>query len=200
MNLNLKDKTALVTGGSKGIGLTIKKALEAEGVKVISWSRKEGVDFEFGIPLTEWLILNKTDILINNYGGGGTWKPEEARKVMDKNYGLTNILTREFLKHKKKWGRVICISSIYGTYPGDNPEFAAAKAAQIMFMKSLAGKYKGMTFNCVSPSEVADAGTPKKVELKSKDVANLVAFLCSDNAKFINGQNIVIGEFKCQKQ
>ena len=111
---------------------------------------------------------------------------------MEKNFGLTQILTREFLEKKKRYGRVITIGSIYGTNPGKNPEFASAKAAQIMFMKSLAGQYPGITFNTISPSEVADAGTKKKVKLKSKDVANLAVFLCSDNAKFINGENIVL--------
>jgi 3-oxoacyl-[acyl-carrier protein] reductase len=192
MNLNLKGKRALITGGSKGIGLAIKKALKKEGVKVISWSRSEGVDFDEGIKLQYWANLMNIDILINNFGGGGTWKWKDAHKVMDRNYGLTELLTRKWLEYENKWGRVITITSIYGTQPGHNPEFAAAKAAQIMFMKSLTGKYKGITFNCVSPSEVADAGTPKNAELKAKDVANLVVFLCSDKAKFINGENIIL--------
>lgn len=189
MDLNLKGKKALVTGGSKGIGLAIKKALEAEGVEVISWSRTEGINFDNGIPLNEVIKIRDIDILINNFGGGGTWKKEDAGLVLDRNYTLTRLLTEEFLKFKK-WGRVITIASIYGTNPGANPYFAAAKAAQIMYMKSR--KQPGITFNCVSPAEVADAGTTKEVELKAKDVANLVVFLCSDKAKFINGENIVV--------
>jgi len=198
MDLNLKGKRALITGGSKGIGLAIKKALEAEGVKVICWDRTHGVDFDWGVPLEKYLELEKIDIIINNFGGGGTWKWEDAFKVMIRNYYITQRITREWLKEwnglYKKWGRAITISSIYGTNPGHNPEFAAAKAAQIMFMKSMAKncKNKNITFNCVSPSEVADAGTPKDVDLKAKDVANLVVFLCSDKAKHINGENIVL--------
>ena len=195
MELNLKGKRALVTGGSRGIGLAIKKALEAEGVEVISWSRSEGIDFNLGLPhIEKYRDLDDVDILINNVGGGGTWEPFYGPKVMRNNYGLTQNFTRSFLFNKRKWGRVITIGSIYGTNPGKNPEFASAKAAQIMFMKSLAmdKKYKGITFNTVSPSEVADAGTPKDVDLKAKDVANLVVFLCSDRAKFINGENIVL--------
>ena len=65
MDLKLKGKKALITGGSKGIGLAIKKALEKEGVKVISWSRSEGVDVMKDIP-----EIPKADILINNVGGG----------------------------------------------------------------------------------------------------------------------------------
>ena len=190
MELNLKGKRALITGGSKGIGLAIKKALEAEGVIVTSWSRTEGVDLMRELPSE----LPNIDILINNFGGGGTWKQEDYKQVMHNNYFVTNELTMRFLEQNKLWGRVITISSIYGTYAGHNAAFTSAKSAQIMLMKSLAQQHKGITFNCVSPAEVSDAGTPKKVNLKAQDVANLVVFLCSEKALNISGQNIVIGE------
>lgn len=216
---------AFITGSSKGIGKAIALALADEGFEIsINGRENKDVEqtqleiFKKGVNcnilegdmldiinnLNEYIpLINMTykewiqshDIIINCLGGGGTWKSEDAMKVMMKNYGITQKITREWLNKKRKWGRVITIASIYGTYSGHNPEFVAAKAAQIAFMKSLAGKYKGITFNCVSPSEVSDAGTPKKVELKSKDIANLIIFLCNDKAKFINGQNIVIGEY-----
>ena len=66
MDLKLKGKRALVTGGSKGIGLAIKKALEAEGVEVISWSRSEGVDLMKEIP-----DIPDVDFIIHNVGGMG---------------------------------------------------------------------------------------------------------------------------------
>jgi len=198
MELNLKDKRVLVTGGSKGIGLAIKNAFELEGAEVISWSRSEGIDLMKEIP-----DLENIDILINNVGGIG----RDATKwelAMQKNYNTMVKMTDNFLRQNfrnaqsglplQKYGRVITISSIYGTYPGKNPGFSAAKAAQIMYMKSLSKLYPGITFNCVSPGEVRDAGTPKDVKLKAADVADLVVFLCSDKSKYINGQNIVIGE------
>lgn len=195
MQLNLKGKKALITGGSKGIGLAIKKALEKEGVKVISWSRSEGVDFDEGISLQYWTQLNNIDILVNNFGGGGTWHYNDALEVIARNYGITQILTRAFLEKKKKWGRVITIGSIYGKEKGHNPEFTAAKAAQIAFMKSLAGKHKGITFNTICPGHI-DVGKkfPDKPKVigKPEDVANIVTFLCSDLAKHINGACITV--------
>ena len=195
MNLNLKGKTALVTGASRGIGLAIKKALEKEGVKVISWSRSEGFDL-----MKAWrhqMIMEKfpkVDILINNVGGIGS-NPYEVALPMEKNYGIMVDLIREFLKDKASWGRVITISSIYGKEKGHNPGFTAAKAAQIAYMKSLAGRCGAITFNTICPGHI-DVGKPfpDKPEIigKPSDVANIVTFLCSDKAKHINGACVTV--------
>ena len=188
MHLNLKGKTALVTGGSKGIGLAIKKALEKEGVKVISWSRSEGVDLTKNIP-----NLPDIDILINNVGGGGSHL--NLGKIAQLNIGTCTNLTVQFIRLNKKWGRVITISSIFGKEKGHNPWFTAAKSAQIAFMKSLSGRYKGITFNTICPGHI-DVGKPfpykPNVIGKPEDVAGIVTFLCSDKAKHINGATITV--------
>ncbi len=195
MELKLKGKTALVTGGSKGIGLAIKKALEKEGVKVTSWSRSEG--FDLMKPWRYQMIMEKfpkVDILINNVGGIGS-NPYEERLAMEKNYGVMADLTREFLKDKARWGRVITISSIYGKEKGPNPGFVAAKSAQIAYMKSLSGTYEGVTFNTICPGHI-DVGKRYKIIPKifgkPEDVANIVVFLCSNKAKHINGACITV--------
>ena len=103
MELKLKGKTALITGGSKGIGLAIKNALEKEGVKCISWSRSEGVDLSQGTH-----IMPEIDFLINNVGGGGTWKKES--EIMLMNYINMVDLIKQFLNKKEQQGRVITIS------------------------------------------------------------------------------------------
>ncbi|MCH7534200.1 MAG: SDR family oxidoreductase [Bacteroidetes bacterium] len=189
MELKLKGKTALVTGGSKGIGLAIKKVLEKEGVKVISWSRTEGVDLMIkNVP-----EFPDVDILINNVGGGGT--SYDVEYVFYKNIGLASYFTKQFMKQGKTWGRVITISSIYGKEKGHNPTFTGAKAAQIALMKSLAGTYKGTTFNTICPGHI-DVGKEfpdnPKVIGKPEDVAGIVTFLCSDKAKHINGATITV--------
>jgi len=193
MELNLKNKKALITGGSHGIGLAIKTALEEEGVKVISWSRSEDVDLMKEIPK-----LPEIDILINNFGGAGN--STNFLIPMDRNYTITARLTLEFLSNIKNWGRVITISSIYGKESGHNPYFDAAKSAQIAFMKTLSRKYSNLpdldiTFNSVCPGHI-DVGKPfkddPKIIGKPEDVANLVTFLCSNKAKHINGACITV--------
>lgn len=80
--MELEGKTALVTGASKGIGKAIVDALEKEGCKVIKISRTDGYDVtkdEDMKKITE-LVLD-CDILINNVGGGGTWKIQDWFKV-----------------------------------------------------------------------------------------------------------------------
>ncbi len=188
-DLNLIGKKILITGASCGIGLAIKKCLENEGAKCISWSRSEN----YNLDCSALPIIPKIDILINNVGGRGTWNNWEA--IDNINYKTMAMLTNNFLRNKRKWGRVITISSIYGKEKGPNPAFTASKAAQIAYMKSLAGKYKGITFNTICPGHInVDKPFPYKPKIvgKPKDVANIVTFLCSDLASHINGACITV--------
>lgn len=192
MELNLEGKTALITGGSRGIGLAIKKTLEKEGIKVISVSRAEGYDLgkiNYRNIRQVCEMVKDVDILINNFGGGGTWK-KDWEEVMHRNIGLTIQLTKSYLLKPRNWGRVVTISSIYGKEKGHNPIFTSSKSAQIAYMKSLAGTYKNITFNCIAPGYI-DVNKPfpsnPKIIGKPDDVANLVTFLCSPLASHING-------------
>ena len=126
-------------------------------------------------------------------------KLKNSNDIMFKNYNITEFMTRMFLLYKKKYGKVITISSIYGKEKGHNPEFTAAKAAQIAYMKSLAGTYPGITFNTICPGcintkqSIVDYAKNNNMTLGSpEDVANIVTFLCSDLAKHINGATITV--------
>ena len=187
MELGLAGKTALITGGSKGIGLAIRQSLEEEGVKVISWSRTEGVDLMRKIP-----DMPAIDFVIHNVGGGGTWAREDWSEIMYKNYGiLASMLTKLAISVT----RVITISSIYGKEAGFSEAFTAAKAAEIAYMKSCSRKYADCTFNTICPGHI-DVGKPfphePEILGKPEDVAGIVTFLCSDKAKHINGACITV--------
>jgi len=193
--LNLTGKTALITGGSRGIGKAIKEELEKEGCIVTSISREEGYDVMKEEDMYRIADLAKeSDILINCVGGGGTWKINDWFDVFHKNYITTFLLTMAFLEPNKQWGRVITISSIYGKERGGTPWFNAAKSSQISLMKNLAGRYENITFNTIAPGHIDTGKFVDKPNIcgKPEDVAGIVAFLCSDKARHINGACITV--------
>lgn len=81
------------------------------------------------------------DILINNVGGGGRWGKENVEEtdlnvwdeVFNKNARAAIIFTKKCIPYmrKKKWGRVITITSIYGKEGGGRPWFNMAKASEV---------------------------------------------------------------------
>lgn len=196
MRLFLQGKKALVTGASHGIGKAIKQVLEDHGVYVVDWSRTTGRNLMSGIDLSDYLMLNQFDIVINNVGGMGTCKFEDKVECMDKNYGITSGLTEFYVKQRgDKGGVVITISSIYGKEKGVNPWFTASKAAQIAYMKTMTTLHKNFRFNTICPGHI-DVGKqfpdgPQTIG-KPEDVAHLAVFLCSEKAKHINGACITV--------
>ena len=145
--------------------------------------------------------------------------PTVWEEVYKKNTDASIFFTRKSTPYMQKnsWGRVICIASIYGKESGGRPWFNIAKAAQIALMKNLSRKKYlvrcGITFNTVSPGGIFIEGTgfeKEKLENEIKfnqfvdenfpvgrmgtpeEVAELIVFLCSKKASFINGSQIVI--------
>ena len=199
MKLNLEEKNAIITGGSRGIGKSICDILEEEGVITHSISRtsilKADLSREDGISVAIGYIQSiKPKILINNVGGVGRsrgnleYNINEAYRM---NIRPMIRLTEEAIKQGVE--KVVTISSIYGKEAGLNPWFTGAKAYQIAFMKEMSKLVPYVNFNTVCPGEV-DVGKIDRLQYfgQPEDVGNLVAFLCSDKAKHINGACIVI--------
>jgi 3-oxoacyl-[acyl-carrier protein] reductase len=186
-------KSVLVLGNSRGIGLAISESLRNEGLIVLNISRSSGYDLMTKEGRNKLFNdVEETDILIGNVGGMGTCSIDDYEEVMRKNYFINVEILLHYLPYmvRKKWGRVVFISSIFGKEKGDNPAFTAAKAAQIAFIKSIAGKYKGITFNVICPGYI-DVGKDFKSDSKvvgiPEDVAVLTSFLCNEKTSHING-------------
>ena len=161
------------------------------------------------------ILGNKIDVLINNAGIARDnlsirMKEEEWNKVIDINLTSTFLLSKNTIKKmlKNKKGKIINITSVVG-HTGNigQANYAASKAGLIGMSKSLALEYgkKNITVNCVSPGFITSDMTNKiseehKEMLKSrislnkfgdpKDVANTIAFLCSDLSDYITGETI----------
>ena len=179
--------------------------------------------------IEEW---GTVDILINNVGGGGRWGSENVEEtdidvwidVYNKNVTAAVRFTRLAIPYmrKKKWGRVVTISSICGREVDGRPWFIVAKHAEVALMKSLARtKYlarDGITFNSICPGAIKISGSgwdlvkkknPKKIKKMignlplgrmgtPEEIANVVVFLCSNQASLVNGASIIVdgGESK----
>lgn len=176
-------------------------------------------DFERCKSVARKVLLKygKIDILINNAG----YDNDALFTKMDKeiwddvlNVNLNSIFnfTNLFLPQmiESGWGRIINITSIAGfTGAFGKTNYAAAKAGIVGFTKSLAMELgaKGITVNAVAPgaietdmlNRIPEKYKSKILEMipakrfgKPNEVADLVAFLISDQASYITGQTIHI--------
>jgi NAD(P)-dependent dehydrogenase (short-subunit alcohol dehydrogenase family) len=151
---------------------------------------------------------------IGTMAAAGEMDPDEWRKVIDVNLSGVFHTVRGCLPHLIANGNasVVCTSSISGVRPAEGESaYAAAKAGVAAFCASVALEYGPvLRCNAVSPGMIATGLTaplldsfPEIVErMITKtpagrigtplDIADVVVFLCSDLARFVTGQNIVV--------
>ena len=183
MDLGIEGRVALVTAGTRGIGLGIAQALAAEGVRVAVAARTEpevkrtaallgglGVIADLltedgcrrAVSETE-STFGPIDILINNLGvrAGSSWSdtgPSQFQAAFEGNVGVSVRMSQLVLPGmvKRGWGRIVVISSVYGREAGGAPAYNAAKAAEISFVTSLAREVaaQGVTVNTVAPGSI----------------------------------------------
>jgi 3-oxoacyl-[acyl-carrier protein] reductase len=238
-SLDLSGKTAFVTGSTRGIGLQIARTLHAAGAKVAIVGREltraqsvagewpdraagiacdvaqaDQVDAAIAAAETQ---LGPIDILVNNAGLTRDnillrLTDDDWDAVLDANLKGAFHTTRAVIKGmmKRRWGRIINISSIVGLIGNKGQaNYAASKAGLIGFTKSVAREYasRNILVNCVAPGFIAtdmtaslpDAARASLLEQialgrlgRPEDVAGTVLFLASDLAAYITGQVLVV--------
>ena len=178
MNLNLKDKVVIVTGGAAGIGRATVTAFEQEGARVIVWdvpdvdvTRGEAVNAAVEKVIAEH---GRIDVLVNNAGIVRDaqlvkWKDGNVLSMMDDatfdaviNVNLRGVFlcTRAVVPHmiRNGGGVVLNASSIVGLYGNfGQTNYAATKAGVISFTKTWSrelGKFN-IRVNAVAPGFIA---------------------------------------------
>src|ERR1041385_2188101 len=100
---NLRGKTAIITGGTTGIGKAIADALTAEGTNVVAASRRTGCDVRKKSEVAKLVReTGRVDILVNNTGLGVQSKivdcsEEDWHRVLDTNLTGTFLMTQAVL-------------------------------------------------------------------------------------------------------
>ncbi|MBV38347.1 MAG: 3-oxoacyl-[acyl-carrier-protein] reductase [Rhodospirillaceae bacterium] len=236
---NLSGKSALVTGASGGIGGAIARHLHQAGANVgLSGTRADALDAlaaEIGercavLPCdlrngeaVSALIgqadeaLGSVDIVINNAGLTRDnlalrLKDEDWEQVIAVNLTAAFRLSKAALRGmmKRRWGRIVNITSIVGvTGNGGQTNYAASKAGIIGFSKSLAQEVasRNITVNCLAPGFIQTPMTDALDEGQREtllasipagrlgvvdDVAAGVLYLASEEASYVTGQTLHI--------
>ncbi len=229
-------KVAVVTGGTRGIGLEITKALIEEGYQVAAIyhgneeaakaCEKETGAKTYKIDIADFDAcqtgceaiekdLGPVEILVNNAGitmDGVLHKmtADQWHKVLETNLTSCFSMCRAVITgmRERGFGRIVNISSINGQKGQfGQTNYSAAKAGMLGFTKALAleSAAKGITVNAICPGYIATDMTAamKQDVLESiirqipaarmgtpREIADVVCFLASDKAGFINGATI----------
>jgi 3-oxoacyl-[acyl-carrier protein] reductase len=183
MTGDLDGKTALVTGGGKGIGRAISQALAAMGAKVVVNYRSDEAAAEetaaalpgatahkadVGDPAqVEAMVkaIGRVDVLVNNAGAVRDklliqMSPPDWEDLIRTDLLSAFATTRAAIMSgmmRARWGRIVNISSSVGlTGNAGQSNYAAAKAGLIGFTKSIAREYgsRNITCNAVAPGYV----------------------------------------------
>ena len=207
-------------GPEQGANDTLKSIEAAGGKAIIVEADVTRLDDINNLVEQGWSKFGSVDILVNNAGmekKSAFWETPEQDydHVLSVNLKGPFFLTQAFvrkLRAAKKKGRVINISSVHEdmAFPGF-ATYCASKGGLRMLMRDLAVELgpEGITVNNVAPGAIS---TPintgllhdkpkldallKNIPLgrlgTSEDVANLVAFLASDDAAYVNGATYII--------
>jgi NAD(P)-dependent dehydrogenase (short-subunit alcohol dehydrogenase family) len=218
---DFKDKTAVVTGGARGIGAATVALLRRCGARAVSLDVTEGCDVtDEAAVKAAFQRIGEIDILVNNAGRAAR-KPatdlsvEEWNQVIELN--LTASFTCSRLVHpylkRRGGGAIVNLASIMGFSGGifPNASYQASKGGVVNLTRALALEWAqdNIRVNAVAPTfvrtdltvpifsnpqmlEKVMAHTPLGRLPEVDDVAAAIVYLCSPAARCITGVTLPV--------
>lgn len=209
-----KTASEITALGSDALAVKTDTSKEADVKQVVSEGVKKfgKVDIlvnNVGIGYATGSLTDPSHVLVENY------TEEEWDRTIRINLKSPFLFAREVIPHmkKQKWGKIVSISSTaglsgHGSSGGSGPAYGVAKAGIINLTKTLArqlGPYN-VNVNCIAPGPVLGTaftmtedeikaempGIPLRKLGKPEDIAEIVAFLCSEQSHWITGQTICV--------
>ena len=250
MDLGLKNRVALIAASSQGIGFATAQAFAGEGCRIAMCGRNErtlaaaaekvGVNVYHEVcDVTDAAAVQRfvantvakfgtVDICVTNAGGPPAKgflasSLDDWHRAIEANFLSTVYFAREVIPHmqRKRWGRIITITSITTKQPvADLVLSNAARAAVVGLVKSLANEFgkDGILVNNVGPGFTATdrlkelakarsaasgkseqeflegwaADAPVKRLGDPREVAETIVWLASERASYITGQTVLV--------
>lgn len=229
-----QDKVVLVTGARRGVGALITRHFLANGARVVGFSRGEDtldspdylpvqVDVADSDSVASGFKLvrerfGQVDIAVNNAAvltaqHAMMLHPRAVRSMLDTNVFGTFLVSREAAKlmRKRRWGRIIQVSSMIARLePVGNSVYAASKAAVNTLTNVLAKELAPFDITCNTLGisafesdmlaqvprdriEAIVANLPLPRLATSDDILNVIDFFASERSAYVTAQAVYLG-------